>query len=628
MGIFTIIALTITSMVGTGMFFGTAIGAGYAGNAVIISWIILLLISIYVAACFGELIALFPKAGGVYEFSKHAYGRFFSFIIGWVTWMMANISTTVLIVAALEYLLPPGFNMAIKIIIAIGIILLLNLVAYLGVDTSAAVLIFFATVSIAVLLAIIIPGSFHFNPGNFTPFFSFPPIAILVALFFMLEGLMGWEQASFLAEETVNPEKVIPKSLIISTIVAGLLALGVAVVSLGIIPWQSLAVSSAYISELSSLILGGVWTKVIAIGIVLTLIGSAAGGVISMPRLLLAMARDKLFIAQLAAIHPKRKTPHKAIFFQLIVSILIIIIGFGQYTVLLSMFVPLALIMYIAVIMAVPILRVKLRHAHRAFKTPFGIIGPVLVSLLYIGVVGAWLFQVPGAFSLFRLILSFVFFGLPIYLLLIFFYNPDAIVRFTNYFSRLNLWMENFLLPKKLQKEILGLFRDLKDKSVLEYGSGVGTLTLHLAEAVGPGGKVYATDLSHRNIHLLSKRLEKKKLGNVIPVHDEHQVNRVPPSVGEVDFVFSVGMMGYMQDVKKILAEMNRRLPESGRVLFIEYVNFFQFLPDAEWISDLPRLRRIFREAGFSVKIEKKYGLLWNYLLVYGIKSERDVPVI
>jgi ubiquinone/menaquinone biosynthesis C-methylase UbiE len=172
------------------------------------------------------------------------------------------------------------------------------------------------------------------------------------------------------------------------------------------------------------------------------------------------------------------------------------------------------------------------------------------------------------------------------------------------------------------------LFQELKDKSVLEYGSGVGTLTLHLAEAVGPRGKVYATDLSHSNIRLLSKRLEKKGISNVIPIHDEHQVNRVPPSVGDIDYVFSVGMMGYMQDVRKILGEMNRRLPESGRIFFVEYVNFFKLLPDTEWISDLSVLRKTFRSAGFSVKIEKKYGLLWNYLIVYGIKSERDVPVI
>ncbi len=83
-----------------------------------------------------------------------------------------------------------------------------------------------------------------------------------------------------------------------------------------------------------------------------------------------------------------------------------------------------------------------------------------------------------------------------------------------------------------------------------------------------------------------------------------------------------------MQDVQKILKEMNRLLPNGGRICFVEYVNYFRFLPDAEWISNIENLKKVFREAGFSVKIEKKHGLLWDYLFVYGIKSEREVPFI
>ncbi|HHE36291.1 MAG TPA: hypothetical protein ENL16_00565 [Candidatus Woesearchaeota archaeon] len=86
--------------------------------------------------------------------------------------------------------------------------------------------------------------------------------------------------------------------------------------------------------------------------------------------------------------------------------------------------------------------------------------------------------------------------------------------------------------------------------------------------------------------------------------------------------------MSYMQDFKKILREMNRILPDGGRICFVEYVNFFRILPDAEWVADTAKLKRIFREAGFSVRIEKKHGLFWNYLFVYGIKSDKDVPVV
>jgi len=628
LGMSTIVALTLTSLVGTGMFLATSIGAKYSGNGVVIAWAILLIVGLYVAACFGELIAMFPKSGGVYEFAKKAYGRFFSFVVGWVSWLVSTITISVLIIAALEFLPVQGLSGTVKLIVAIALIIIINFIAFMGVDVSGALLIFFAAETVLLLLSLIIPGFLRIDWAGFTPFLTKPFTWVFVSMFFMVESLMGWESASFLAEETRNAEKVIPRALIITTFISGLLGLLFAFVSVGVIPLAELVNSPVPALDLAARLFTSQQAQIISSGILLALIGSVAGAVVSTPRLLQAMARDKLFIGQLAAIHEKRKTAYKAILFQAIVSIIIVIIAFGAYDSLLGMLTPLALIMYIIVLLAVTILRFKMKNVNRTFKVPFGKIGPVLVALLYLGVVVLWLLQVPGALNLFRIIISLVIFGIPIYLLLIFLYDPEAIVNFSNYFSRLTLWFENVILPKRIRNYIMGLFKDLERKVVLEYGAGVGTLTMHLAEAVGPRGKIYATDLSHRNIHLLEKRLEKKGIKHVTVIHDEHQVNRIHPTIENVDFIFSVGMMSYMQDVRKILKEMNRILPDAGGICFVEYVNFFRFLPDAEWLSNTDRLKRVFREAGFSVQIEKKHGFLWNYLFIYGIKSERDVPFI
>jgi len=628
LGIGTIIALTLTSLVGTGMFLATSIGAKYSGNGVVIAWAILLIVGLYVAACFGELIAMFPKSGGVYEFAKKAYGRFFSFVVGWVSWLVSTITISVLIIAALEFLPVQGLSGTVKLIVAIALIIIINFIAYMGVDVSGALLIFFAAETVLLLLSLIIPGFLHIDWAGFTPFLTKPFTWVFVSMFFMVESLMGWESASFLAEETKNAEKVIPRALIITTFISGLLGLLFAFVSVGVIPLAQLVNSPVPVLDLAARLFTSQQAQIISSGILLALIGSVAGAVISTPRLLQAMARDKLFIDQLAAIHEKRKTPYKAIIFQAIVSIIIVIIAFGAYDSLLGMLTPLALIMYIIVLLAVTILRFKMKNVNRTFKVPFGEIGPVLVALLYLGVVVLWLLKVPGALNLFRIIISLVIFGIPIYLLLIFLYDPETIVNFSNYFSRLTLWFENVILPKHIRNDIMGLFKDLERKVVLEYGAGVGTLTMHLAEAVGPQGMIYATDMSHRNINLLEKRLEKKGIKHVTLIHDEHQVNRIHPSIENVDFIFSVGMMSYMQDVRKILKQMNRILPDTGRICLVEYVNFFRFLPDVEWLSDTGKLRSIFREAGFSVQVKKKRGLLWNYLFIYGIKSERDVPFI
>ncbi|MBN1792615.1 amino acid permease [Candidatus Woesearchaeota archaeon] len=627
-GFGTIIALTITSMVGTGMFFGTAVGAKYSGNAVLIAWVLLVALSLYVAACFGELIALFPTAGGVYEFSKQAYGVFVSFIIGWITWLMSSVAMTVLTIAALDYVLPPGFDMSLRLGIAIGILLLLNFIAFLGVDISGAILTLFAIETIVLFLAIIVPGFPRISYANFTGILSKPIEMIFVSLFFMVEALMGWESASFLAEETKDASKVIPKALLITTLLGGLLGIGVAFVSLGIIPWQTLVNLNAPINDVALMVLGSKGAQLISWGIVLALLGSVTGTVISTPRLLLAMARDKVFVSQLAAIHPTRKTPHKAILFQAVVSILLLVLTVGKYEFLLAIFTPLALIMYAAILLAVPILRFKMHGVKRDFKVPFGLVGPTLIALLYAGIITAWVFFTPGAWPVFKIVLSLIGAGIPMFLLMISFYNPDAIAGFMNAFARINLWFEMFLLPRSVRKEMLSFIKEPGGKVVLEYGAGVGTLTLHIADAVGPSGRVYATDLSHSNVHLLKKRLAKRGLDNVVVIHDEHHASRIHPDIRNADVILSVGVLSYIQDVKKVLCQMGKIMPESGQICLVEYVNFFKFLPDKEWLSSEEGLKKLFREAGFSVSIKKKKGLLWNYLFILGIKSDQDIPII
>ena len=343
LGFWTILSLAIASIMGTGLFFGAAIGSSYSGNASILAWVILSFIAIYISMYFAELSSMYPKAGGVYEFSKHAYNRFFSFLMGWVAWLVGNLTTALLVVAAIDYLIPDPSQFWLKIIISIVLIVGLNLIAYFGIRMSAFLLIIFAIVSVSVLLSVILPGIFKINAGNFSPFFAFGASSIFITMFFIVESFFGWESATFLAEETKEPEKIIPKALIIGTIIVAILGISITVVSLGVIPWKILITSAAPLSIVTERTVGALGTKAINIGIFMALIGSAAGGIITMPRLILALARDKLFISQLSSIHKKFQTPYKAIIFQTIVSLLIFGMAFGRYTALLSLLLPLGL---------------------------------------------------------------------------------------------------------------------------------------------------------------------------------------------------------------------------------------------------------------------------------------------
>ena len=625
-----VIALSITAMIGTGMFFGPAIAAQYAGNASIISWVILALIGVYVGYCFAELASMFPDVGGVYQFAKKAYGRFFSFLVGWITWLVGSITSSLLIVAALDSLLPQG-DPLLKIGIAIGILLALTLVAIRGIEASTAILLFFAGVTLAVILSLLVGASIHINPSNYTPFFNpgAQPTVIFLALFFILESFIGWESATFMSGETRNPQRIIPRSIIITSLLVGALVILFPAAILGFIPWQTLTSLQTPLTTISYLLFHDIGAKMVNIAVFLALIGSAAGGIVSTPRLLLALAKDRLFITQLAAIHRKLKTPYKAIIFQSAVSVIVMLTAFGDYESLLSLLVPLVIIMYISVIIAIPILRKKMPQTKRYVKAPFGSWLPILIALFYASIIVAWLAFVPGSLELFKKIITFVLFGIPIYLLLNLYYNPDLLTKTMNRVAFMNRFFERFILPRAVMKDILGVFSGVRGKTVLEFGSGVGAFTLPLAEAVGGQGKVYSVDLSGKNIEILEKRLRRKGHEHVITIHDEHFISRVHPDVPQVDMIFSVGNISYVQDVERVLKDMHSLLPENGQICLVEYVDYFWgIIPDQPWLDDLEELERTFRRIGFSIRIRKRKGFFWQYLYIYGIKSEHDVPVI
>jgi amino acid transporter len=638
----TIIALTIGSIMGTGMFMGPAIGAAKAGNASILSWLILSVLSLYIGACFGELIAMFPRAGGVYEFGKQTYGRFASFIIGWLAWLVGNITTVVLIVAGVEYLLPGPRFIIIKIALSCVFLFVLNLVAMLGMRESSTMVITFTIISFIAILGVLIPGLFFFRPENILPIYTGEITPIFITIFFIAESFFGWEAASYLAEETKNPEKIIPRSLLISSFLVATLAVLLAVCMLGVLGKDVLAQYTAPLIQFSQKVfelwgLGqvGVLLDAVRIGAYLTLLGCAAGNIITMPRLLLALARDKLFLAQFAEIHPKFATPHRAIIFQFFVCIIILLIGFGRYKMLLSLLVPLGLVMYSTVMVAVSVWRFKAPNLDRKFKAPLGKFVPWLIVIFFISLVYLWARNEPESLTILGLGGSLIFIGVPLYWLIELYNDPNMITEVNDLLAYLSLVTESINIPIYIRKEILTLVGNIEAKDVLEFGCGVGTLTIHLSKAIGPQGTIYATSFSKNHLKITQKRLlteqyktQSPQQARVLFLHDLEHTTRVHPDVGRIDAAISVGTIGYLQDVEKVLQEINELMVEGGKICFMDYGDFFHVMPNVAWLSDNKKIEQIFRDNGFSVWVKRKKGLLWNYIFIYGIKFRRDVPMV
>ena len=73
---------------------------------------------------------------------------------------------------------------------------------------------------------------------------------------------------------------------------------------------------------------------------------------------------------------------------------------------------------------------------------------------------------------------------------------------------------------------------------------------------------------------------------------------------------------------------MKELVPYGGKIVFVDYVDFFKMIPNVAWLSNDATIEKLFREAGFSVFVTRKKGLFWNYVFVYGIKSQRDIPYV
>ena len=158
---------------------------------------------------------------------------------------------------------------------------------------------------------------------------------------------------------------------------------------------------------------------------------------------------------------------------------------------------------------------------------------------------------------------------------------------------------------------------DLQGKVILEYGCSVGTLTRKLAPRVTETGKIIAADLSLHKVKIADRRT--KHLSHV-KVHHHPHVDKVKLPIKKVDGVISIGMLSYMQKPKQMLKTLNGHLKKNGEILFVDFDNFFFFIPNVKWIENDQQLKEVFKTAGFSVEVERKQSLLWQYIIIRGKK--------
>ena len=297
------------------------------------AWLAAGLLTFCGAMTCAELASAFPRTGGVYVFLKEGISPAAGFLWGWAmfwtmhTGIIAAIAVIVARYAGFFFALGAGGVKA----LAVGVILLLSAVNYLGVRQGGALQ---ALLTAAKVLAIALIFVFVFVAApSAVPSAAATPPALPGAREFLLAisaGLFafgGWHMVTYAAGETREPERTIPRALFLGTLVVTACYLSMNAAYLRVLPIPKLIASERVAADAAQALVGARGAAIVSALVILSGAGALNGIILGGPRVYFAMAEDGLAFRWLGAVHARFRTPHAAIAAQAVWSSALVATG-------------------------------------------------------------------------------------------------------------------------------------------------------------------------------------------------------------------------------------------------------------------------------------------------------------
>lgn len=405
--------LVMGSMIGSGIFIVSAdimrnLGSGYWLIAV---WVITGIMTVAAALSYGELSALFPKAGGQYTYITEIFGKRLGFLYGWGMFTVIQTGTIAAVAVAFgkftAYLLPWLNDVAPLIqygtwkitwiqVVGILVIMLLTYINTRGVESGKLLQNIFTGSKILALLGLIILGlilvkdslwssnmSFGWeafqNSGKEVNGLKVPDAWVSVSGTALLGGIaaamvgsvfssIAWENVTFVSGEIENPQKNVVKAMVLGTVSVMTLYLLVNFVYLNALDRDAIAFATndRVAVAASQKLFGSVGTIIMAILVMISTFGCVNGIVLAGARVFQTMAKDGLFL-QSAIENNKNGVPEKSLWMQGIWASLLALSG--QYGDLLDMISFVIVLFYMITVFGVLYLRIKKPNMERSYKT-------------------------------------------------------------------------------------------------------------------------------------------------------------------------------------------------------------------------------------------------------------------
>jgi basic amino acid/polyamine antiporter, APA family len=352
LGLWSTTAIVIGDTIGTGVFLVSSEMARTVGSVwlVVSAWMLGLLIVLLGAFCYAELGAAFPKAGGPYVYLGRGLGPMWGFLFGWMSaWLERPVAMAALaagFVRFLAFLLPAvatplfsyhvghyAFTFNTSQLIAAFIVVLATALNYFSVQMNGSIQILVTSIKMLAILFIIAGGVLFARNIHIASIPAATPLswgttaALLTALVPTMWAYNGFNDLGDLGEEILNPQKNIPRAILMGLLTVGGLYVGANVVYFHVLPFEQVAASAHVASDVVQTFAGPRGAAWLTLAMAFSALGALHVVIMTGARIPYAMARDGVFFRFAERIHPTFHTPSGSLIFLGFVATLLALTG-------------------------------------------------------------------------------------------------------------------------------------------------------------------------------------------------------------------------------------------------------------------------------------------------------------
>ncbi len=457
LGLWACISIVVGAAVGSSIFMVPASMARQLGSPplLLLVWVVAGLVSLIGGMINSEVGAALPHTGGQYVYFRHMYGDFFAFLFGWACFIVINTASIAAIAFVFaqytEYFvalprLAPGLEHAFQLTVpfigsfyplenlgvkslAIALILGATWVNARSVGASGVVVVLFSTAKVVALLLLVAAAFLSPHGAAANLFTSSPSLdrsawglltAFIAATTGALAAYDGWNVLGYVAGEIKEPQKNIPRGLIIGLGLCILLYVLTSAAYFYLLPVDEIKTSPLVASDALRRAVGVGAGGLVALLVMLSAAGATNGNILPCARITFAMAREGRFFPFSGRVHPKYHTPARDLWLQAGWTSLFVLLG--SFDLLVDMFVFVSWIFYAFAAGGIFIVRRRIPAAERPYQMwgyPWLPLVFIAFSALYVGLtlwndISAYASgQAPVVKSIFGLALTAL--GIPYY---------------------------------------------------------------------------------------------------------------------------------------------------------------------------------------------------------------------